>query len=118
MGWLERFYFSNWYMRRVAKRTLDWASELTDADEWKKTLVSRSKVQVKLERSKGVPTFTIHVRVREGDMYVWRYRKYSILDSMDDKTPFQEGDTALTNRHYVHFIRRGKYRFNAGYSGR
>lgn len=107
----ERWYFSERNIKRYAKRALEWNLSLLDNDENKWTCMNNTRRVVKVELVKGILTFTVHVRVQENGERVWKYRKYSIIDTRSDDTPMAEGDIMLDAVHAIHPGRTGKYNF-------
>ena len=111
MTLLERWYFSNRRILHWGKRAMTWADARTDSDETKCTALTRKHAVVKYELVKGVLTFAIHVHVKESGEYIWKYRKYSIVDTRNDNTPLIDGDIVLADPFVVRPGRAGKYGF-------
>lgn len=111
MTLLERWYFDKRAVLCWGKRAKAWADARTDSDETKYTAVTKKHAVVKYELVKGVLTFAIHVRVKESGEYIWKYRKYSIVDTRNDNTPLIDGDIVLVDPLVVRPGRAGKYGF-------
>ena len=107
----ERWYFGTRHLKLYAKKVIAWDKTRTDSDETKWAYTSNDRYAVKAEVVKGVLTFTVHVYARENGQYVWKYRKYSIIDSKNDATAANEGDINLDDRHVIRPGRTGKYSF-------
>lgn len=107
----ERFFFSNWNIKRYARKVLAWDRTRSDKDECKMTCASNARRAIKAEVVKGVLTFTVHVRTRDNGSTVWKYRKYSIIMATNDVTPLMDGDIVLDDTHVIRPGRSGKYNF-------
>ena len=107
----EKWYFNKFHLKTYAKKFICWSVGRSDSDENKWTYVANERYAVKAEIVKGVLTFTVHVRVRENGQYIWKYRKYAIVDSKRDETAATEGDVSLDGRYVIRPGRTGKYSF-------
>ena len=107
-------FFAWWYRRNgtircYAKKTLEWFHELEGGDERKKTFVSNGHAVIKAEVVANSLVFSIHVKVKEGDMFLWKYQKYSIVNS--SVSGHDEPILMVDEDHVVVKGRAGKYSF-------
>ena len=103
-----------WYMnrRRLKKYALDimyWSVDRRNIEPWVHEQNGRHIVKARVDE--GVLTFTVHVRVLDGGMHAWKYRKYSVVNVMNDATPAVDGDIPIDDRHVIRMVRSGKYVF-------
>lgn len=107
----ERWYSRPKCLIKYAQKILDWYLTRQEEDEFKWTYKSKKRLIVKAEVSQGILTFTVHVRVREGDMCVWKWTKYKIYSTDDGSIPCGVHDLQINPKFAMCKMRSGKYSF-------